>query len=179
LHPLSILSILLATAAAAPALPPDRAQIEPQPFRYRASSLVVGPRGTFTFFDSPPCRYLGACPPGVVLGFSSEFGSRIARVLIELNTAPIPYFSGDVAVVEGINLHAGGMFGNERFRGGVTASTGYAALVGGDARFVAAPWVDAQGGRHGIEVRVGGNWWGAFHVGLHYRWFPRLLNRLS
>lgn len=162
---------------AAPALPPDRSELEPKRFRYRASSLVVGPRATLTFFESPPCRYLGECPPGIVLGFSAEAGSRRARVLVELNTAPIPYFAGDVAVVEGINAGVGGLFGNESFRGGAMVSIGYAALAGGDARFVAAPWVDRRGGRHGIEVRVGGTWWGALHIGLHYRWFPRVLNR--
>jgi hypothetical protein len=173
-----LLSMIFAAAPQEPqTLPPDYGEVEPRRFRYRASSMLVGLRGTFTFVDSPTCETIASCPPGAVLGFSSELGTRSARLLLETYTAPVPYFPGDIAVVEALNFGLGGLFGNERFRGGVTLFTGVFTLVGTDARFLAAPWTGRRGGRHGIEMRVGTTWWLPLHVGIHYRWFPAALNR--
>ena len=172
-----VFAVRLAMLAAAPPeeLPPEHATIDPKRFRYRAASLVVGPRVTFPFVG--PCASVYDCPPGALVGFSAEAGSRLARLLVELYSAPVPYFSGDVAVVEGINLGVGGLFGDERFRGGATLVLGYSTFVAGDVRFLAAPWVGRRGGRHGLEARAGVAWFGVVHVGLHYRWFPAALNR--
>jgi hypothetical protein len=173
-----VLSMVFAAATEEPEiLPPDYADVEPRRFRYRASSLLAGVRGTFTFYDSPTCGDIASCPPGPVLGFSSEFGTRSARLLLETYTAPVPYFPGDIVVIEALNFGFGGLFGNERFRGGATLVTGAFTLLGVDGRFLAAPWTGRRGGRHGIEIRVGTTWWLPLHVGIHYRWFPAALNR--
>jgi hypothetical protein len=146
---------------------------EPGKFRYRGTSFGFGVRGTVSIHCT---GYWSGCNVSPFLAGTSEFGSRRARLAVELHMAPVPALDYDFLVgMPWIGLAVGGLFGNENIRGGVFALGGY-YWWGCEGRLWITPWRTARGGRHGIELTAG---WGLFEYmafGVGYRWFPALLN---
>lgn len=152
----------------------DLATFEPGKFRYRGTSCGLAMRGYVRPLEC--VGYDRGCAVSPFLSGTSEFGTRRARLAVELHMAPNPIFEEDTFIgLPYIGVALGGLFGGEKVRGGVFALGGY-YWWGAEGRPLITPWRTARGGRHGLEFTLG---WGlldfmAFGVG--YRWFPALLN---
>jgi hypothetical protein len=169
-----VLSTVLGWApstTAEPGLPPTRADLEPRRFRLRTGSFEIGVgwRAEFGFFsacDIPLCGF------GPRVGFDVELGSRAARMLVGGYTAPLPYFFGDVAMIE-----FGALFGGPKVRAGLTANGGFMD-VGVSVVLRVSPWVGHRGHRHGLDFRVSTSAVMPFGAAITYRFYPRKLDRM-
>lgn len=152
----------------------DLATYEPRRFRYRGTSFGFGVR---TVARPAYCRSLReGCTLSPLLAATSEFGSTHARLVVELFSAPVDYWEIDFGFPPpAIALAVGGLFGNEKVRGGLLATGGY-YWWGVDARLMITPWRTARGGRHGLELAVGWGLQDFLSAAISYRWFPARLN---
>jgi hypothetical protein len=152
-------------------LPPARADLEPKRFRLRTGSFEIGVgwRAELGFYD--PCEFPG-CGFGPRVGFDVELGSRAVRMVVGAYTAPLPYFFGEVAMIE-----LGALFGGPRVRAGLVANGGFMD-TGLSAVLRVSPWVGHRGHRHGLDFRVSTSAFVPFGASITYRFYPRRLDRM-
>jgi hypothetical protein len=172
--------LLLALWSEPVAEPPAPSKPDAKRFRLRTGSLEVGLGWRAEFYPDIPgpsvCSYNIACGFTPRVGFDFEFGSRAARLVVGSFTAPIPFISGDVIVLEPFIVEVGGLFGGPKIRAGVMLNGG--AINGGAAAVLrVSPWVDRFGHRHGFDLRVSTSVWLPLGLAITYRWYPRKLDR--
>lgn len=136
---------------------------EPKGRGFRGLSFGFGARGVFM--------------PGSCCSFSpiadvmAEFGSRHARFVVGLYSAPLPILDVDVVIFNVLSARVGALFGNENIRGGFTAGGGF-LWFGADGHLMITPWRTCQGHRHGVELSAGWGWVYGAVATIGYRFAP-------
>ena len=161
-----------------PELAPLRADVEPHKFRLRTGRMYVGAQWRATLTGPyAPCWFNIACGVSPVVGFDLESGTRWARLLTGVYTAPMPWVTGgsDGEQAEFLMLEVGALFGGPNLRAGLSARVGLMTFIAGTAIVRVTPFVGRRGGRHGFELRVCRSFADDLTVGLNYAWhLPRL-----
>lgn|GEM_PF-3001683 len=163
-----------------PELAPLRADVAPTKFRLRTGRFFVGGQWRATLTGpNAPCWWNTGCGVSPVLGFDLESGSRAARLLTGVYTAPMPWVTGgsDGEQAEFLMLEVGALFGGPNVRAGFSARFGLMTFAAGTLLLRATPFVGPRGGRHGFELRVGSSYAADLSVGLNYAWHPPRLER--
>lgn len=106
------------------------------------------------------------------MGFDVELGSRAVRMVVGGYSAPLPYFFGEVAMIQ-----LGALFGGPRVRAGLIANGGFMD-TGVSAVLRISPWVDRRGHRHGLDLRVSTSAFVPLGAAIAYHFYPRKLDRL-